>query len=139
MAFSLARGNEIPSEKRRISQAGGYLSFWHSATPSDRTDSKVHKQQQTEQALPTKAQEPFPRIRMLPDPLCKKSRSTLQVLCTEVHSPCYKALRPQSMSREGQWSCEGSGAEVWWGAAEGTGVAQSGEEEAQGRPYCSLQ
>ena len=26
-----------------------------------------------------------------------------------------------------------------WGAAEGTGIVQSGEEEAQGRPYCSLQ
>jgi len=32
-------------------------------------------------------------------------------------------------------SSEGSGAQVLWGAAEGTGIVQSGEEEAQGRPY----
>ena len=25
--------------------------------------------------------------------------------------------------------------EVLWGAAEGTGIVQSGKEEAQGRPY----
>ena len=30
------------------------------------------------------------------------------------------------MSREGQWSFEGSGAQVLWGAAEGTGIVQSG-------------
>ena len=33
----------------------------------------------------------------------------------------------------------GSGAQTLWGTAEGTGIVQSGEEEAQGRPYCSLQ
>ena len=43
-----------------------------------------------------------------------------------------KALRPWSVSREGQWGCEGSGAQVWWAAAEGTGMGQSGEEKAQG-------
>ena len=32
------------------------------------------------------------------------------------------------MSREGQRSCEGSGAQVLWGLAEGNGTAQSGEE-----------
>ena len=35
------------------------------------------------------------------------------------------------MCREGQRSCEGSGAQVLWGAAEGTGLVQSGEEEAR--------
>ena len=33
----------------------------------------------------------------------------------------------------------GSGAQVLWGAGEGAGIVQSGEEETQGRPYCSLQ
>ena len=42
------------------------------------------------------------------------------------------------MSRGGQQNCEGSGIQVLWGVAEGTGVVQPGEEEAQGRPYCSL-
>ena len=50
-----------------------------------------------------------------------------------------RKLRSWSMSREGQQSWERSGAQVWWGAAEGTGMVQSGrEEEDQGRPYCSL-
>ena len=43
------------------------------------------------------------------------------------------------MSRGGQQNCEGSGIQVFWGVAEGTGVVQSGEEEAQGRPHCSIQ
>ena len=47
-------------------------------------------------------------------------------------------LRPWSMSREGHQSCKGSGAQVLWGVAEGDWIVQSGEEEAQGRPYCSL-
>jgi len=33
---------------------------------------------------------------------------------------------------------EGSGAQALRGAAEGAGIVQSREEEAQGRPYCSL-
>ena len=33
----------------------------------------------------------------------------------------------------------GSGAQVWWELVEGTGIVQSGEEEAQERPYHSLQ
>ena len=32
---------------------------------------------------------------------------------------------------------EASEAPVLWRATEGMGIAQSGEEEAQGRPYCS--
>ena len=45
-----------------------------------------------------------------------------------------KTLRPWSMSRERQWNGEGSGAQVLWGAAEGTGIFQSGEEEDWGDP-----
>lgn len=43
------------------------------------------------------------------------------------------------MFRGGQQSCEASGAQVLWGAAERAGIAQSGEDEAQGRPYRFLQ
>jgi len=42
------------------------------------------------------------------------------------------------VSREGQQSCEGSGAQALWDAAEGAGIVQSGEEEVQRAPYCSL-
>jgi len=42
------------------------------------------------------------------------------------------------MFREGQQTGEKSGAQVSWGAAEGTGIVSSGEEEAQERHYCSL-
>jgi len=41
------------------------------------------------------------------------------------------------VSREGQRKCEGSGAQILWGTAEGTGIVQSGEEEALGRPLLS--
>ena len=50
-----------------------------------------------------------------------------------------KMLRPCSVFTEGQQNCEGSGAQALWGVAEGTGIVQSGEEEAQVGPYCSLQ
>lgn len=50
-------------------------------------------------------------------------------------APHDKTLRVWSMSKEGQQRCEGYGAQVLWGAAEGTGSVQSGEKEAQGRPY----
>ena len=36
------------------------------------------------------------------------------------------------MSKERQWSCEGSGAQVLRGTAVGTGSVQSGEEEIRG-------
>ena len=39
-----------------------------------------------------------------------------------------KTLR---VSREGQGSWEGSRAQILWGAAEGTGMVQSGEDEAE--------
>ena len=55
--------------------------------------------------------------------------------CVQFWATHYKmTLRPWSACREGQQSCEGSGAQVFWGAAEETGIVQSGEE-AQGRPY----
>ena len=41
-----------------------------------------------------------------------------------------QTLRPWNVSREGQQSCEGSGAQVFWGEAKGAGTVQSGEEEA---------
>jgi len=39
------------------------------------------------------------------------------------------------MGREGQQSCEEYGAQNLREAVEGAGIVQSGEEEAQGRPY----
>jgi len=36
------------------------------------------------------------------------------------------------MSREGERSCEGSGVQVLWGTAVGSGMGQSGEEELRG-------
>ena len=44
-----------------------------------------------------------------------------------------KTWRPWSMSRQGQWSCEWSGAQVWWRVAEGAEIVQPGNKEAQGR------
>ena len=40
---------------------------------------------------------------------------------------------------KGNEAGEGSGEQVFWGAAEGAGAVQYAEEEAEGRPYCSLQ
>ena len=40
---------------------------------------------------------------------------------------------------QGSEAGEGSGEQVCWGATEGAGAVQSGEEEAEGRPHCSLQ
>ena len=46
---------------------------------------------------------------------------------------------PGASSKKGKKAGEGSGAQALWGAAEGAGIFQSGEEEAQGRAsYCSL-
>jgi len=59
--------------------------------------------------------------------------------CVQFWTPIYKTLRPWNMSREGQWGCEGPGAQVLWGLSEGTGIVWSGEEEAQGRPYDCVQ
>ena len=42
---------------------------------------------------------------------------------------------PEKSNKDG----EGSGAQVLCGAAEETGIVQFQEEEAQGRPFCSLQ
>ena len=43
------------------------------------------------------------------------------------------------MSRKGQQSCEGLGAQILWREAEGAGIVQSGGEDAQGRLSCPLQ
>ena len=54
--------------------------------------------------------------------------------CVQFWAPHYKKeLEALSMSREGQQSCEGSGAQALQGVAEGTGVIQSGEEENFGK------
>ena len=50
-----------------------------------------------------------------------------------------KTSSPWRVPRDGEQGCEGSGARVLWRADEGAGLAQSGEEEAQQRPHCSLQ
>ena len=43
--------------------------------------------------------------------------------CVQFWAPHYRRTwRPWSMSREGQQSCEGSGAQVLWEAAEGAGI-----------------
>ena len=39
---------------------------------------------------------------------------------------------------KGNEASEGSGEQVLRGAAQGAGIVQPGEEEAQGRPYCTL-
>ena len=48
-----------------------------------------------------------------------------------------KTSRPWIMFIEGQWSCEGYGAQIFWGVIERTGIICL--EEAQGRFYCFLQ
>ena len=40
---------------------------------------------------------------------------------------------------KGHKAGEESRAQVLWGVADGTGIVQLGEEDAQGRPYGSLQ
>jgi len=40
--------------------------------------------------------------------------------------------------RKGNKACEGLGEYALQGETEGTGEVQSGENEAEGRPYCSL-
>ena len=60
-----------------------------------------------------------------------------QALCS-VFGPLTtrKTWRSWSVSREGQQSCEGSGVQVLWGAANGIGMIQSEKEETRG---CYLQ
>jgi len=42
-------------------------------------------------------------------------------------------------AEEGNKAGEGSEAQALWGAAEWAEFVQSGEQEAQGRPHCTLQ
>jgi len=59
--------------------------------------------------------------------------------CIQFGAPHYKKnIEVWSMSREGQWSYEGSGAQVLWGVAMEPGIVQSGEVKAQGRHYCII-
>ena len=47
--------------------------------------------------------------------------------CVQCWAPhCMRDIEALSVSREEQRGCEGSGAQVLWGAAEGTGIVQSG-------------
>ena len=54
----------------------------------------------------------------------------------------FQAVLPNPMEgllpKKGNKACEGLGEYVLQGVTEGTGVVLSGEEEAEGRPYCSL-
>ena len=52
---------------------------------------------------------------------------------------CRSEIKSHACPKKGNETGEESGAQVAWGAAEGTGMVQSGEEEAQRRTYYFLQ
>ena len=52
-----------------------------------------------------------------------------------MHTLLWPEVYPEKNSETG----ERSEAQVLWGMAEGTGIVQFGEEEAEEKAYCSLQ
>lgn len=54
-------------------------------------------------------------------------------------SDCIGCRDPEHWGERGLVSCEGSGALLLWGAAERTGIVQSGKAGAQRRSYHILQ
>ena len=66
--------------------------------------------------------------------------ATSQVLCS-VLGPSIQERHwgPITCPEKGNKTGEGSGPQISWGPAEGAGIVQSGEEEAQRRPHCTLQ
>ena len=72
-------------------------------------------------------------------PVLSTGEVTPRVLCP-VWGPLLqeKHQGPGPCPEKGNKAGEGSGAQALGGMAEGAGIVQSGEEEAQGRPYCSL-
>ena len=55
-------------------------------------------------------------------------------------NPSFPSVRRADHDPEqGNEAGEGSGEQDSWGAAEGAGAVKPGGEEAEGRPYCSLQ
>ena len=71
------------------------------------------------------------------------SGRTSQDLSSQIQVQIKQAPRgvvmPLLQVKKGSEDGEGSGAQVLWGVSEGTGIVYSGEEDAQGRSYCSLQ
>ena len=70
----------------------------------------------------------------------KKLVIHLWVLCSVLYPAAQERhWSPGACSEKDSEAGERSGVQVLWGMTEGTGIVQSGEEEASGRSYCSLQ